>query len=135
MKNRETEEKSFAANLKPEIATALMVLIAAMLLILLMKIWEPSFGSVGQVEAILTTSIFLVVASYGQGLVILLGGIDLSIGVIMSIAGMMIVGLTNGSNDALLWAVPVTLVSCIAAGLVNALGIAYLKIPPFIMTL
>ena len=65
----------------------------------------------------------------------LLGGIDLSIGVIMSIAGMMIAELTNGSNDALLWAVPVTLVSCVAAGLVNGLGIAYLKIPPFIMTL
>jgi ribose transport system permease protein len=135
MKNRETEEKSFAANLKPEIATALMVLIAAMLLILLMKIWEPSFGSVEQVEAILVTSIFLVIASYGQGLVILLGGIDLSIGVIMSISGMMIAGLTNGSNDALFWAAPITLIGCAAIGFVNGLGIAFLRIAPFIMTL
>jgi ribose transport system permease protein len=121
--------------LKPETVTALAVLVAAAVLILAMKMLSPSFGSWGQIAAILTTSIFLVVASYGQGLVILLGGIDLSIGVIMSISGMMIAELTNGSNDALLWAVPVTLVSCIAAGLVNGLGIAYLKIPPFIMTL
>ncbi len=120
---------------KPETVTALAVLVAAVVLILAMKILSPSFGSWGQIAAILTTSIFLVVASYGQGLVILLGGIDLSIGVTMSIAGMMIAELTNGSNDALLWAVPVTLVSCIVAGLVNGLGIAYLKIPPFIMTL
>jgi len=92
------------ATLKPETLTALLVLLAATLMMLVMKGLNPSFGSVQQIAAILTTSIFLVVASYGQGLVILLGGIDLSIGVVMSIAGMMIAGLTNGSNEALTWA-------------------------------
>jgi ribose transport system permease protein len=123
------------ATLKPETLTALLVLLGATLMMLVMKELNPSFGSVQQIAAILTTSIFLVVASYGQGLVILLGGIDLSIGVVMSIAGMMIAGLTNGSNEALTWALPVTLVSCIAIGLLNGLGVAFLKIPPFIMTL
>ncbi len=123
------------ATLKPETLTALLVLLAATLMMLVMKGLNPSFGSVQQIAAILTTSIFLVVASYGQGLVILLGGIDLSIGVVMSIAGMMIAGLTNGSNEALTWALPVTLVSCVAIGLLNGLGVAFLKIPPFIMTL
>jgi len=123
------------ATLKPETLTALLVLLAATLMMLVMKGLNPSFGSVQQIAAILTTSIFLVVASYGQGLIILLGGIDLSIGVVMSIAGMMIAGLTNGSNEALTWALPVTLVSCVAIGLLNGLGVAFLKIPPFIMTL
>jgi ribose transport system permease protein len=123
------------ATLKPETLTALLVLLAATLMMLVMKGLNPNFGSVQQIAAILTTSIFLVVASYGQGLVILLGGIDLSIGVVMSIAGMMIAGLTNGSNEALTWALPVTLVSCVAIGLLNGLGVAFLKIPPFIMTL
>jgi ribose transport system permease protein len=76
-----------------------------------------------------------VVASYGQGLVILLGGIDLSIGVIISIGGMLIAGLTNGSDHALIWAIPITLISCIGIGLVNGLGVALMNIPPFIMTL
>ena len=123
------------ATLKPETLTALLVLLAATLMMLVMKGLNPSFGSVQQIAAILTTSIFLVVASYGQGLVILLGGIDLSIGVVMSIAGMMIAGLTNGSNQALTWALPATLIGCIAIGLLNGLGVAFLKIPPFIMTL
>jgi ribose transport system permease protein len=123
------------SGLKPETLTALLVLLAATLLMLAMKVLNPSFGSVQQIAAILTTSIFLVVAAYGQGLVILLGGIDLSIGVVMSIAGMMIAGLTNGSNNALTWALPVTLISCAAIGLLNGLGVAFLKIPPFIMTL
>src|SRR6267378_876575 len=99
---------------KPETLTALLVLLGAVLMMLAMKVLNPGFGSVQQIAAILTTSIFLVVAAYGQGLVILLGGIDLSIGVIMSIAGMMIAGLTNGSNEALTWALPVTLISCTA---------------------
>lgn len=133
----DTGTRSFVsfATLKPETLTALLVLLAATLMMLAMKVLNPSFGSVQQIAAILTTSIFLVVASYGQGLVILLGGIDLSIGVVMSIAGMMIAGLTNGSNEALIWALPVTLVSCAAIGLLNGLGVAFLKIPPFIMTL
>ena len=120
---------------KPETMTACLVLLSALLMMLVMKVVNPTFGSIEQMAAILTTSIFLVVASYGQGLVILLGGIDLSIGVVMSIAGMMIAGLTNGSNEALVWALPVTLLSCSAIGLTNGLGVAFLKIPPFIMTL
>jgi ribose transport system permease protein len=124
-----------SAALKPETATALTVLLAAVILMLAVKLVNPAFGSLKQVAAILTTSIFLVVASYGQGLVILLGGIDLSIGVIISIGGMLIAGLTNGSDHALIWAIPITLISCIGIGLVNGLGVALMNIPPFIMTL
>jgi ribose transport system permease protein len=124
-----------SAALKPETATALTVLLAAVVLMLAVKLVNPAFGSLKQVAAILTTSIFLVVASYGQGLVILLGGIDLSIGVIISIGGMLIAGLTNGSDHALIWAIPITLISCIGIGLVNGLGVALMNIPPFIMTL
>lgn len=125
----------WSAALKPETATALTVLLAAVVLMLAVKLVNPAFGSWNQVVAILTTSIFLVVASYGQGLVILLGGIDLSIGVIISIGGMLIAGLTNGSDHALVWAIPITLISCIGIGLVNGLGVALMNIPPFIMTL
>ena len=59
-----------SAALKPETATALTVLLAAVVLMLAVKLVNPAFGSLKQVAAILTTSIFLVVASYGQGLVI-----------------------------------------------------------------
>src|SRR5260370_17328828 len=120
--------------LKQETVTAVLVLLSAVVMMLAMKLVNPTFGSIEQIAAILTTSIFLVVASYGQGLVILLGGIDLSIGVVMSISGMMIAGLTNGSNGALFWALPITLVTCLAVGLISGLRLALLKIPPFITT-
>jgi ribose transport system permease protein len=119
----------------PELLPALMVFAATALLVIGMKIANPSFGSFEQLTAILVTAIFLVVASFGQGLVILLGGIDLSLGVVIGIGGMMIADLTRGSNEALLYAIPLTLLSCLGIGLINGLGVAIAKIPPFIVTL
>jgi ribose transport system permease protein len=112
-----------------------MVLAATALLVAGMKIANPAFGSLDQLSAILVTAIFLVVASFGQGLVILLGGIDLSLGVVIAIGGMMIAGLTRGSDDALLFAIPLTLLCCAGIGLINGIGVALAKLPPFIATL
>lgn len=121
--------------LSAEMIPALGVLASTALLMLAIKLINPGSAFLGQVSAILVTAIFLAVASFGQGLAILLGGIDLSIGVVMGLGGMMISGLTNGSNDALLWAVPATLACCAGIGIVNGLGIVLGRIPPFIMTL
>ena len=62
-----------------------LVLVATAALIAALKLTVAGFGSIGQLTAILVTAIFLVVASFGQGLVILTGGIDLSIGAVMGI--------------------------------------------------
>ena len=118
-----------------EFVPALTVLAATVVLMAGMKALNPSFGSLDQIAAILVTAVFLVVASFGQGLVILLGGIDLSMGVVISIGGMMIAGLTGGSDAALWTAIPLTLAACTGIGLVNGLLVAVAKLPPFIATL
>jgi ribose transport system permease protein len=122
---------SVGADLMPP----LVVLACVALLLVAMKALNPESDFLSQVTAVLVTSIFLMVASFGQGLTILLGGIDLSIGVVMGISGMMIAGLTSGSNDALIYAVPATLACCAAIGAINGIGIALCNVPPFIMTL
>ena len=114
---------------------ALGVLACTAALMVAIKAISPGSVLLNQVTSILVTAIFLVVASFGQGLTILLGGIDLSIGVVMGLGGMMVSSLTNGSNQALAWAVPATLACCAGIGLVNGLGIVLGNIPPFIMTL
>jgi ribose transport system permease protein len=119
----------------PEILPAIGVLACTALLIGVIKLVSPETVLLAQISAILVSAIFLAVAAFGQGLTILLGGIDLSIGVVMGLGGMMISGLTNGSNDALVWAIPATLACCAGIGLVNGIGIALGGIPPFIMTL
>lgn len=122
-------------HLNPDLLPALVVLAGAVLLMIATKALTPNSSVVQQISAVLVTSIFLVVAAFGQGLTILLGGIDLSIGVVIGLAAMAISVLTNGSNAALPWAIPATLAGCAGIGLVNGLGIALGGVPPFIMTL
>lgn len=121
--------------ISPELVPALVVLVCAILLIVATKVMNPGAGFDQQLAAVLVTSIFLVVASFGQGLTILLGGIDLSIGVVIGVAAMMISVLTDGQDAALPWAVPLTLAAGGFVGLVNGVGIAVAGVPPFIMTL
>jgi ribose transport system permease protein len=118
-----------------DVLPALGVFACTALLMALIKVLSPGSALLDQVMGILVTAIFLAVASFGQGLTILLGGIDLSIGVVIGLGGMMISGLTNGNNQALAWAVPGTLACCAGIGLVNGLGVVLGRIPPFIMTL
>jgi ribose transport system permease protein len=119
----------------PDLLPGLVVLVCAVLLMFATKALSPGSELGRQFSAILVSSIFLVIASFGQGLALLLGGIDLSIGVVIGLGAMMISVLTDGSNQALPWAVPATLLSCTVIGLINGIGIAFGNVPPFIMTL
>lgn len=121
--------------LSPDLRPALGVLATSALLMLLLGIFSAGGNVVSQISAILVIAIFLAIAAFGEGLAILLGGIDLSIGVVMGLGGMMISNLTNGSDGALIWALPATLAACTGIGLVNGIGIAIGGVPPFIMTL
>jgi ribose transport system permease protein len=118
-----------------DLLPAVIVLACAVLLIIATKALNPGSGMAQQFSAVLVTSIFLVVASFGQGLTILLGGVDLSIGVVIGLSAMMISVLTDGRDEALGRAVPATLASCLGIGLVNGIGIALARVPAFIMTL
>jgi len=124
-----------AALADPELLPAVVVLACAVVLIAATKLFNPGSSFVDQLNAVLVTSIFLVVASFGQGLTILLGGIDLSIGVVVGLAAIMVSTLTNGSNAAIAWVVPATLGVAAFIGFVNGLGVALARVPPFIMTL
>jgi len=130
-----SEKKKFAVS--PQV-TALLL---ALLLFLASGFLPNGFNSVdtaiNQAFNILRLSSFLALIAAGQTLVIISGGegIDLSAGAIVTIAVLITYKLVNGDNSLVL---PVLLfvIACGAAiGLINGLGIAYLKIPPFVMTL
>jgi ribose transport system permease protein len=71
--------------------------------------------------------------SLGMLLVILTGGIDLSVGSVLALGGIVGAVLLN----ALAWpvAVPLGLIVGIVAGAANGALVAYLKMPPFVATL
>jgi len=71
--------------------------------------------------------------SLGMLVVILSGGIDLSVGPIVALSGIVGAGLLN----ALPWplAVPIGVVVALLAGAVNGALVAYFRMPPFVATL
>jgi ribose transport system permease protein len=80
-------------------------------------------------------SSFLAVLALGQGAVILTGGLDLSVPWTIGLSGILLAGMVKGSDAALLYALPATLLVGAAVGFVNGLGIVGLGVSPIVMTL
>lgn len=115
----------------------LIIYLVVILLIIGSKAIHPSFGSWSMVKSILVLSSFLAVVAFGQGMVILIGELDLSIASSLILSAVLItnlMGQTNSSNPPLLMIFIIVSVLTLV-GLFNGIGVAYLKIPSFIMTL
>jgi ribose transport system permease protein len=83
--------------------------------------------------AVLST--FLAILALGQGTVILTGGLDLSVPWTIGIAGILLAGIVNGSDAALVYALPAVLLIACLIGFINGVGIVGLGISPIVMTL
>jgi ribose transport system permease protein len=83
--------------------------------------------------AVLST--FLAILALGQGTVILTGGLDLSVPWTIGIAGILLAGIVNGSDAALVYALPAVLLIACLIGFINGVGIVVLGISPIVMTL
>jgi ribose transport system permease protein len=78
---------------------------------------------------------FLAIAALGQMLVIMTGGIDLSVPGVMTLAALVTVGVGRGSDDKLAVAIVTALAVSALVGLVNGCIIGVLKLNPLIVTL
>jgi ribose transport system permease protein len=83
--------------------------------------------------AVLST--FLAILALGQGTVILTGGLDLSVPWTIGITGILLAGIVNGSDAALVYALPAVLLVACLIGFINGVGIVALGISPIVMTL
>ena len=84
---------------------------------------------------IMEQAVSLGIVSLGQLLTILLGGIDLSVGAVVSLSTtIMSLELFPGPFGVVV-NLAITLLAGLAIGCLNGIGIARLRIPPFIMTL
>ena len=83
---------------------------------------------------ILRHSAVVGILSFGVGLVIITGGIDLSVGSMLALIGGMGVVVFNGTHSIILTLL-VTLAVGAVLGLINGLLIGKVKMPPFIVTL
>jgi ribose transport system permease protein len=91
-----------------------------------------SFATVGNLQNIAIQSSFLAIVALGMTFVIISGGIDLSVGSVYALGGVLAAyGIQWGSLVGLL----LPLVVCGAIGLLNGVLVAYGRLAPFIVTL
>lgn len=76
-----------------------------------------------------------IILSCGLTMVILIGGIDLSVGSIIAISGCLAAGLMTNHNQPVAVAILVALLSGVVFGAFNGVIISGTNIPPFIVTL
>lgn len=124
-----------SARISRETISALTVAILCVALLLGARFVSPALGSWSQVETVLVLGFFLVVLSFGQGLVILSGGLDLSLPATITLGGILATSWVGVTNPAAWYLLPVVLGVCGLVGLVSGLGVVWLRIPPFIMTM
>ena len=102
------------------------------LVVLVASFSFDSFATVGNAQNIAIQSSFLAIVALGMTFVIISGGIDLSVGSVYALGGVLAAyGIQWGSLVGLL----LPLVVCGAIGLLNGLLVAYGRLAPFIVTL
>jgi ribose transport system permease protein len=123
-----------SGRIRSETISTAAIFALAILLVLASRFVSPALGSWDQVDTIITLASFLIVAAFGQGLVILVGGLDLSIASMITLGGVLATT-WNGSLGSEWVLIPAVLLICACVGALNAIGVIWLAIPPFIMTM
>jgi ribose/xylose/arabinose/galactoside ABC-type transport system permease subunit len=96
---------------------------------------SPNFLTDRNIFNVLRTAAFLGTVAIGETLVIISGGIDLSVGSVIKLAVLMSAILMDGKPENIAVAVAATLAMGAVVGLINGLLITIVRIAPFIVTL
>jgi ribose transport system permease protein len=77
---------------------------------------------------------FVAIIAIGMTAVIVTGGIDLSVGAVLVLSGM-VIGMTMNTGTSIWIAIPLALGVSLLVGALNGVMIAYVGVPPFVVTL
>ncbi len=93
------------------------------------------FGNYGHLRYLLELASVIGIAAAGQTLVVLMGGIDLSVGAIITVTAILLPLISPAWDPTGLVGIALALVIATCIGLFNGAGAAFLRVPPIIMTL
>jgi ribose transport system permease protein len=96
---------------------------------------SPFFWQSDNIGNVLRQSVALGIVSIGQTYVILIAGIDLSVGSTISLVSVLSTGMMGGRTEMILPAVVCALLLGLVIGLANGLIVTKLKVPDFLVTL
>ena len=123
---------SLLRRLDPPVAIAFG---CVLIMLFLGSLYSRSFLSPEYLLQQLKVASFLGVIATGAMIVILLGQIDLSIPWVVAVGGMMSTAATGWGPVGQAVAIPFGVACGVALGIVNGVGVAYLRIPSMIITL
>ena len=102
-------------------------------LVLLCSAFVPRFFALSNFENVLRVAAILALASYGQAIVIILAGIDFSIGSAVAMGSVIAVMVLQ--NQPVPVAFLAGFLTVLSIGAINGILVAYIKLPPFLATL
>ncbi len=114
---------------------------AFLTLALVIAVWvvagllKPGFGSYGHLRYLLELAAVIGIVSIGQPLVVIAGGIDLSVGAIVTVSAVGVPLATVAGDPTGGLAILIVLGAATVIGGLNGLGVAFLRVHPMIMTL
>jgi len=107
--------------------------VVALLLALAFSLFVPRFASLGNAENLLRIAAILAIASSGQAIVLMTGGIDFSTGASVALVSVVTALLLQDMPPV--WAVPLGASVAIAVGLINGVLVGRMRVTPLIATL
>ncbi len=114
-------------------AVPLVLVVAAVWIVA--GLLKPGFGSFGHLRYLLELAAVIGLVAAGQTLVVIAGGIDLSVGGVVTVSAVGVPLVASGCDATGLVGVVVMLADHDRVGILNGLGVALLRVHPMIMTL
>ncbi len=118
----------------PEWIKRILPFLSLLALCALIAALEPRFLSGGNLASVARQTAVITIMAMGMTMVMVSGGIDLSVGSIMAFAGVTGAMIMAGGGSVSI-GIAVAIVTGILLGLLNGVAVATLRIPPFIVTL
>ena len=113
---------------------AFWVFVAAIIACVTLALATDTFATSQNLFNVTRNFAFVAIVALGMTVVIISGGIDLSVGSTLCLSAMVLAMLMNAGNP--LWlSAAAAIGAALVVGLINGMLIAYLRIPPFVVTL
>lgn len=109
--------------------------IGLLALVIVLSFMSPYFLTVPNLLNVVRQVSIIAIVSFGMTMVILTGGIDLSVGSMLAFAGAISAGMIVNTGLNVYLAILIGLAAGTALGLFNGLAVAKAKLPAFIVTL
>jgi ribose transport system permease protein len=116
-------------------AAPALLIVFSLLLVFVGERLAPGFATVANMLQLAKLASFLGLAAIGQTIVMLTGGIDLSIAWVLTASAVVFTGVCDGQDANIAPAAMAAISVGLVAGLLNGFGIVKMRISPIVMTL